>query len=79
MRVCLNLIDKNQSVFSLLHFISGKHAYLKVKIFYGSDFRKEAVTEHIFNHIDFDEIFEKLLSDMADNICFADLPGTVNQ
>ena len=74
----MNFINKNQSVFFILHFISCKHTDLQIKIFNGFSVFKKAVAQRIGNHIDFYIVFKKFFAHMINDICFADLTGAVD-
>ena len=78
MRISLNFINKNQSVFFILHFISCKHTDLQIKIFNGFSIFKKAVAQRIGNHIDFYIVFKKFFTYMVNDVGFANLTGTVD-
>ena len=79
MRIRLDLINEDQSVFLLLHFIAVEHADLQIEILYRFGFCKQSCAKRVLYHIDFDKIRKQFISNMPDNICFADLSRSVYQ
>ena len=79
MRIRLDFVNENQGILFLLHFTALEHADLKVEILYRLCFCKQPSADRVFDHVEFNEILKKLLTDMTDDVCLSNLSSAVNQ
>ena len=78
-RIGLDLVNEDQRVLFLLHFISGDHTDPEIKIIHGGGVGKELVANGVLQHVDFNKIGEQLLPYIPDNVGFSDLTSAVNE
>ena len=75
----LNLVEEDERIGFIAHFIAGEFAKPEIEILDGPDRGETAVLLIILDHIDLDEIGEQLLPHVTDNIGFPDLMGPIDQ
>ena len=79
MGVHLNLVNKDEGIFSLLHLVSRQHTDLKIEVLDGPCVRKQPVAQRIRYHVELYKVFKKPSSLCVDDIGLAHLTGAVNQ
>ena len=78
MRICLDLIQKDQSVLSIPHLVPSLHAEGQIKILHCPDIFEQSGPQRIFQQVDFNITTEQLAADIPDDVGLAHLPGSGN-
>ena len=78
MGIGLNLVEEDQRVFLLAHFLAGDGADLEIKVLDRADRLKHTGAVLILREVQLDIVFKKLLPDVADDKGLTDLPRTVD-
>ena len=78
MRIRLDLIQENQRVFLLSHFLAGDGADLEIEVLDGADLFKQPGTVVILRKVQLDIVLKELLPNVAYNKRLSDLPRAVD-
>ena len=79
MGICLDFVQKNQSVGLLLHLVARKHTDPKIKVFYRPCLCKQAGAYGVLHHVELNKVWKQPFPHIADNIGLADLTGAIDQ